>query len=150
MAIPDTLQLWVSDQATPLLIVGVALILGFIILYVSARGRRSTMLNRRSGLSEDTFVEDLAPFGFDPNVARETYRYLQERQNIAFPILPLDALDEDLGLDSEDVEQTIHELLDLTGRVHLPGLLHSPLVNVEDLVRYIQASPRKTQSTAVA
>jgi hypothetical protein len=150
MSTPETLQIWLSEQAVPLLVVSAALLLGFAILYISARGRRSKMISRRSGLSEDTFVEDLAPFGFDPSVARETYRYLQERQNITFPILPLDALDEDLGLDSEDVEQTIHELLDLTGREHLPGLLHSPLVNVEDLVRYIQASPRRLQSSAVA
>jgi hypothetical protein len=150
MTTPETIQIWLSEQATPLLIISVALVLGFAILFISARGRRSKMVSRRSGLTEDTFVEDLTPFGYDPQVARTTYRYLQERQNIYFPILALDALDEDLGLDSEDVNQTIHELLDLTGREYLPGLLHSPLVNVEDLVRYIQASPRKSQKSAVA
>ena len=150
MMTPDSVQTWLSEQATPLLVIGTALVLGFAILYFSARGRRSKMLSRRSGLTENTFVEDLVPFGFDPDVARTTYRYLQDRQNISFPILALDALDEDLGLDSEDVTQTIRELLELTGREHLPGLLHSPLISVEDLVRYIQASPRKSQSTAVA
>jgi hypothetical protein len=150
MITPETVQTWLAEQATPLLVIGTALILGFAILYFSARGRRAKMVSRRSGLTEDTFVEDLIPFGFDPQVARATYRYLQERQNISFPILAMDALDEDLGLDSEDVTQTIRELLDLTGREHLPGLLHSPLVSVEDLVRYVQASPRKSQSTAVA
>jgi len=30
-----------------------------------------------------------------------------------------------------------------TGREYLPGLLDSPLVTVVDLVRYIQASPRR-------
>jgi len=71
------------------------------------------------------------------------YRYLQEQQNVAFPIEPLDDLDHDLGLDSEDLEQTIRELLRQTGRENMPGLLSSPLVTVEDLVRYLQASPRQ-------
>jgi hypothetical protein len=150
MNTPGTIQSWLSEQAAPILIIGFALVLGFAILYFSARGRRSKMVSRRYGLTEDTFVGDLTPFGFDPQVSRAAYRYLQEHQNISFPILPMDALDEDLGLDSEDVNQTIHELLDLTGRDHLPGLLHSPLVTVEDLVRYIQASPRKSQTSAVA
>jgi hypothetical protein len=148
MMTPDSLHLWLGQQATTLLSVCCALVLLFVILYVSARGRRASLLRRRSGLTEDTFVEDMVPFGYDPEIARATYRYLQERQNVAFPIVPNDALDEDLGLDSEDLDQTIRALLDATGRDHLPGLLHSPLLTVEDLVRYIQASPRKSVTAA--
>jgi hypothetical protein len=131
------------EQAGPLLWLGFALLIGFALLYLSARRRRWSLARRRSWRTEQTFVRDLAAYGFDPEIARTTYRYLQERQNVAFPIEPLDDLDHDLGLDSEALEQTIRELLEATGREHLPGLLASPLVTVEDLMRYVQASPRR-------
>jgi hypothetical protein len=35
--------------------------------------------------------------------------------------------------------------LDEAGREYLPGLLESPLVTVVDVVRYIQASPRRVE-----
>jgi hypothetical protein len=146
----DSVQFWLGEQEKTLVAIVVALVLLFAILYISARGRRAKLLRRRAGLTEDTFVEDMLPFGYDPQIARTTYRYLQERQNVAFPIVPNDALDEDLGLDSEDLNQTIRELLVATGREHLPGLLYSPLLTVEDLVRYLQASPRRSSETAAA
>jgi hypothetical protein len=62
---------------------------------------------------------------------------------VAFPIDPRDDLDRDLGLDGEDVKLTVRDLLAETGREYLPGQLNSPLVTVVDLVRYIQASPRR-------
>jgi hypothetical protein len=148
MLTPYTVQQWFGEQAIPLLIVGVALVLGFAVLYFSAHSRRSALANARSGRTEESLVEDLEPFGFDPEIVRTTYRYLQENQNVAFPIVALDDLDHDLGLDSEDLSQTIHALLDATGRDHLPGLLYSPLVTVEDLVRYIQGSPRRAELAA--
>jgi acyl carrier protein len=148
MTTPFTVQQWLGEQAWPLFFIGVALLLGFALLYLSARRRRSSMAESRSSRTEDTFVRDLTSYGFDRAIARTTYRYLQERQNVAFPIEPMDDLDQDIGLDSEDLAQTIRELLAETGRVHLPGLLNSPLVTVEDLVRYIQASPRRKSIAA--
>jgi hypothetical protein len=148
MATPFTVQQWMNEQAWPLLVVGSILLAGFIILYISARSHRASMLRDRSNRSEDTFVEDLAAFGFDTEIARTTYRYLQDVQNVAFPIVALDDLDRDLGLDLDDLKQTIRDLLELTGRDHLPGLLYSPLVSVEDLVRYIQASPKRNVMAA--
>jgi hypothetical protein len=151
MAPPFTVQQWLSDQALPLFMIGFALLMGFAILYLSAQARRTSLVRDRSGRSEESFVFDLTGWGFDPEIARTAYRYLQEYQNVGFPIEPLDDLDHDLGLDSEDLEQTIRDLLRETGRVNLPGLLYSPLVTVVDLVRYIQASPRRDfGSVAVA
>ena len=141
MSTPFTVQQWLSEQAVPLFMIGFALMMGFALLYLSAQARRSSLVRDRSGRTEDTFVDDLGGYGFDPEVARTAYRYLQERQNVAFPIEPTDDLDRDLGLDSEDLKQTVRDLLDETGREHLPGLLYSPLVTVGDLVRYLQASP---------
>jgi acyl carrier protein len=148
MFTPYTAQQWLAAQATPLFLIGFALIMGFALLYFSAERRRFSLLRDRSSRTEDTFVYDLAAYGFDHEVARTVYRYLQEHQNIAFPIEPLDDLDRDLGLDSEDLSQTVRDLLDATGRVYLPGLLTSPLITVADLVRYIQASPRRQSMVA--
>jgi hypothetical protein len=148
MAIPFTLQQWLGEQAGPLLLIGLALLAGFAVLHVSAKRRRVALVRDRWRRTENTFVHELAGYGFDAEIARATYRYLRERQNVAFPIEPTDDLDHVLGLDSEDVEQTIRDLLQETGRVRMPGLLDSPLVTVEDVVRYLQASPRRDEMAA--
>jgi len=134
---------WLGEQIVPLLFIGFAILMGIVMLYFSARSRRSALVRDRSGRNEDTFADYLAAYGFDPAIARATYRYLQNVQQIAFPIEPLDDLDCNLGLDSDDLRQTVHDLLEETGREYLPGLLDAPLVRVVDLVRYIQASPRR-------
>lgn len=137
------LQQWLGEQIVPVVFVGFAILMGFGLVYLSAKSRRSSLARDRSGRTEETFVEFLAPYGFDAEIARATYRYLQERQQVAFPILPTDDLDRDLGLDENDVKTTVRELLADMGREYLPGMLDSPLVTVVDLVRYIQASPRR-------
>lgn len=127
----------------PLFFIGFAVLMGFAMVYLSAKSRRSSLVRDRSGRTEETFAESLAVYGFDPEIARTTYRYLQERQKVTFPIEPMDDLDRDLGLDGEDLNRTVRDLLAETGREYLPGMLDSPLVTVVDVVRYIQASPRR-------
>jgi len=39
-------------------------------------------------------------------------------------------------------------MISALGREFNPGLLHTPLVSVEDLVRLLQASPRRAQTVA--
>ena len=148
MPTPFTVQQWLGEQVVPLFFIGFAILMGFAVLYVSAQSRRSSLARDRSGRTEETFAEYLAEYGFDPEIARATYRYLQRQQNVAFPVEPLDDLDCDLGLDSEDLRATIRGLLAETGRSYLPGLLDSPLVTVVDLVRTIQASPRREKMVA--
>lgn len=138
-----TLQQWLGEQFVPVFLIGFAILMGFAMVYISAKNRRSSLVRDRSGRTEDTFAEYLAAYGFDPYIARTTYRYLQQNQNVAFPIEPQDDLDRVLGLDEEEVKTTVRDLLDETGREYLPGLLDSPLVTVVDVVRYIQASPRR-------
>ena len=138
------LRQWLGEQIVPLFFIGFALLMGFALVYLSAKSRRTALTRDRSGRTEDTFAEQLAPYGFDPEIARLTYRYLQERQKVPFPIEPNDDLDRDLGLDGEDLNRTVRDLLAETGREYLPGMLDSPLVTVVDVVRYIQASPRRT------
>src|SRR5450631_127289 len=137
-----SVQQWLGDQIVPVFFIGFAILMGIAMVYLSAQSRRASLVRDRSGRTEDTFAEFLAAYGFDPAIARTTYRYLQEVQKVAFPIVPMDDLDRDLGLDGEAVNQTLRDLLDQTGREYLPGLLASPLVTVVDLVRMIQASPR--------
>jgi hypothetical protein len=138
-----TLQQWLGEQIVPVFLIGFAILMGFAMVYISAKNRRSSLARDRSGRTEDTFADYLAAYGFDPYIARTTYRYLQQNQKIAFPIEPQDDLDRVLSLDEEDVKTTVRDLLDETGREYLPGLLDSPLVTVVDVVRYIQASPRR-------
>ena len=118
------------------------------VLYWSARSRRMRMNEVRSGANEDTFVNSLVRFGFDPVISRTTYRYLQETQRVSFPIEANDLLDEDLGLDITDIEESVRDLMGATQRLYQPGLQHEPLVTVEDLVRFIQASPRLSELAA--
>ena len=148
MPTPFTVQQWLGEQFVPLLLIGLGILIGFTVLYLSAKSRHSSLARDRSGRTEETFAEYLAEYGYDPELARATYRYLQEHQNVAFPIDPFDDLDCDLGLDSEDLRETIRALLAETGRSYLPGLLDSPLVTVADLVRTIQASPRREEMVA--
>lgn len=138
-----TLHQWLGNQVAALFLIGFAVLMGFAMVYLSARSRRSSLVRDRSGHTEDTFVDVLEPYGFNPEIARSAYRYLQEQRHIAFPILPTDDLDRDLGLSEEEVKATVRDLLAECGREYLPGMLDSPLAKVVDIVRYIQASPRR-------
>jgi hypothetical protein len=148
MDTPDSLTLWLKDQSLPIAIILGLAILTFIVLKFSARKRRNVLTKQREGVTEASFVAHLQKYGFDPMIAGSAYRYLQEVQLVKFPILPGDALDEDLGLDTEDIEQTISELTEALKRERSPGLRHTPIVSVEDLVRLLQASPRRANSVA--
>lgn len=148
MVTPDTLSIWLKEQALPIGIVLILVGLAFLALKISASRRRIVLSRERNGVTERTFVEHLAQYNFDPVITGTTYRYLQEVQGIGFPILPSDALDEDLGLDPDDFEQTIRELLQSLHREEVPGLRYEPVLTVEDLVRHLQASPRKNQQAA--
>jgi len=148
MQTPSTLSIWLGEQAVPLAIIVALLGFVMIVLSTSARARKVRMNEARSGANEDTFVNSLLIYGFDPVIARTTFRYLQEKQRVSFPIEASDQLDEDLGLDLVDVDESIQDILKLTDRIYQRGLQHSPIVTVEDLVRLIQASPRLSEMAA--
>ena len=148
MQVPYDLSTWLGEQAGPLALIVALLAFVMLVLFLSARSRRARMNETRSHVNEDTFVDSLIAYGFDPLIARTTYRYLQEKQNVSFPIEPRDLLDEDLGLDLVDVNESVVEILALTERLHQPGLQHSPIITVEDLVRFVQASPRLSEMAA--
>jgi len=143
MSTTVAIQQWLGEQIVPVFLIGFAILMGLGMVYLSALNRRNALARRRAGRTEENFAEYLARYGFDETIARSTYRYLQEKQRVSFPIEPMDDLDRDLGLDGEDIKTTLRDLLDQNGREYLPGIVDSPLVRVVDLVRYIQASPRR-------
>jgi hypothetical protein len=145
MVTPESLSAWLKDQAWLLMIFALLAVGAFLLLKYSARRRAEALSRERAEVTEGSFVEHLAAFNFDPKITGATYRYLQEVQRVSFPILPSDMLDEDLGLGSEDVDQTVSELLIALNRHEAPGLRHQPMLTVEDLIRHLQASPRKSQ-----
>lgn len=140
MLTPTTVSLWIEQQAIPLAFLLLVLGAGAGLLYLSASSRRRRLLRERAGLNEDTFVGHLATYDFDPQIARAAYRRLRQDHRIDFPILPSDALDEDLGLDDRDIHATVRAVLEETNRRR--GVLHGPVITVEDLIRYLQSSPR--------
>lgn len=145
---PYTLQIWLSEQAVPLAIILGILVAGFLLLKISASRRKHALLRERAGHTEDTFVEHLSNFGFDPTIARATYQYLQQEQNVHFPIFLTDHLDEDLGLGLGELEESKIALARESGRELRPGLRHEQIITVEDLIRFIQASPRRREMVA--
>lgn len=134
--------MWLRDQAWPVAFILAAALLVLAVLTISAFHRRSTLRRERSAVTEESFVEQLERRHFDPLICATTYRYLQDVQGIGFPILSSDLLDEDLGLDSEEVDQSLRELSSSLHRRMLPALRHEPAVTVEDLIRRLQAFPR--------
>ena len=77
MTTPFTVQQWLGEQFVPLLFIGFSLLMGLAVLFVSAKSRSSSLARDRSGHSEETFAQDLSEYGYDPEIARATYRYLQ-------------------------------------------------------------------------
>lgn len=148
MVTPTNLSLWLHEQALPIGLIVAAIVLAYVLLKVSAYRRRADLLSKRAGITEISFAQQLAHFGFDPVISAATFCYLQQVQKIGFPIQPDDSLDEDLGLDSEDIAQTIIDLSSALDREYNPGLAHAPLVTVENLIRLLQASPRKQDASA--
>lgn len=148
MVLPNSISSWVGRQAKPIELVLGVLVAGAILLRLSAWFRNHSLRRKRKGINQQNFTARLQQYGFDPVITSSTYRYLQEVQMVPFPILPEDRLDEDLGLGSVDVEQTIRDLTLALRREFSPGLTPSPPETVEDLVRLLQASPRISRHSA--
>jgi hypothetical protein len=148
MAPPNSISLWIRQQAWPLGLVLGALVAGAVLLRLSAWYRDHSLRRKRRGVTQESFTAHLQQYGFDPVIASSTYRYLQEVQMVPFPILPSDGLDQDLGLDAEDVDQTVRDLTIALRREFSPGLRATPVVTVEDVIRLLQASPRISRTSA--
>lgn len=134
-------ELW-RHQVWPIGLFLGAIAASVLLLRLSAWSRERNLRRKRSGLSQESFTAWLQQYGFDPVITSSTYRYLQEVQLVSFPILPGDKLDQDLGLDADEISQAVRDLTIALRREFSPGLRPTPLVTVEDLIRFLQASPR--------
>jgi hypothetical protein len=140
------LEQWLVQQIVPVFFIGFALLAGLALVYFSAQSRKAARRRDRAGQDEETFAAQFAAHGFDPEIARATYRYLEGRTQAGFPILPGDDLDRDLGLDADDVQDAVRTLTAQAGREYLPGLVTEPIASVAQLVRAVQAQPRKVRT----
>ena len=134
-------ELW-RHQAWPIGLFLGAIVACILLLRLSAWSRERNLRRKRAGLTQESFTAWLQQYGFDPVITSSTYRYLQEVQLVSYPILPGDKLDEDLGLDTDEINQVVRDLTIALRREFSPGLRPVPLVTVEDLIRLLQASPR--------
>lgn len=142
----SSISAWLGYHAWPLWLLLAAVVVCIFLLRMSAWARDSHIRRKRRGITQATFTAQLEQYGFDPVITSATFRYLREVQLVPFPVLPGDDLDKDLGLSSEEVEQTVRDLFIGLRREYSPGLQPVPLVTVEDLIRLLQASPRTIRS----
>ncbi|ADV84045.1 hypothetical protein [Terriglobus saanensis] len=143
MQSPDTLRAWLADQALPFGLLLAFLAAGLIVVFVSGLMRKSRLASRRAGRDEASFVNEMLPLGYDLRICRTAYAYLQKDQQISFPILPEDRLSQDLGLEDTDVTDLVNHLLAVNSRERKPGMLNTPLITVQDVLRQVQASPMR-------
>jgi hypothetical protein len=122
----------------------------FTIASLPNNRRRILLLRNRTNVS-GKHSDEVFPFSYDdleieveiedsPDLELSIYRYLNEKTDL--PVLAHATLVEDLGLSDAQLGETIYELLAMNGREYSPGLFTYPLITVEDLVLYIEASPR--------
>jgi hypothetical protein len=137
---------WLGHHAWPLWLLLALIVACVALLRLSAWSRERRLRRKRAGVTQQTFTAQLEQYGFDPVITGSTFRYLREVQQVPFPVLPGDDLEEDLGLTPEEIDQSVRDLTLGLRRVYSPGLQSAPLVTVEDLIRLLQASPRITQT----
>jgi hypothetical protein len=122
----------------------------FTIASLPNNRRRILLLRNRTSVSGKHSDEE-SPFSYDdleieveiedsPDMELSIYRYLNEKTDL--PVLAHATLEGDLGLSDAQLGETIYELLALNGREYSPGVFTYPLITVEDLVLYIEASSR--------
>jgi hypothetical protein len=137
---------WLGHHAWPLWLLLAAVVGCVVLLRLSAWMREHSIRRKRRGVTQETFTAQLQQYGFDPVITSATFRYLREVQLVPYPVLPGDDLEKDLGLDPQDIDQSVRDLSHGLRREYSPGLQPIPLVTVEDLIRLLQASPRVIRS----
>jgi hypothetical protein len=145
----QTLSDWSMEQLGPLGIFLVIAGIAFVFFFLLARWREWDFARSRSGYGTDDFIRDMRIRGISEDVSRAGYEVIQNEQKVRFPIMPEDALDEQLGITDIDLMDTLVSILTRTGREKKAGLMHLPLVTVEDLLKLVQVSPKVHQTQEV-
>jgi hypothetical protein len=141
MAIVQSFSDWAMNQVGPLGIFLVVVGIAFVFFFLLSRWREWDFARHRSGYGVDDFVRDMRIRGVSEEVARAGYEVITQEQKVRFPIMPEDALDEQLGITDVDLMDTLVSILSRTGKEKKAGLMYMPLVTVEDLLKLVQVSP---------
>jgi hypothetical protein len=109
----------------------------------NAKGNTKQLTQGRAGYDIECFVRDMTASGYDANVARSVYLYIQRAHRIDFPILPADDLYMAFGITDDGVQRAMPTLMQATGRDdEISTRLRKPLNTVKDLVAYVESRPR--------
>lgn len=141
MQTPTTVLGWFQSQgsilAILLAIVGVVL----LVLAASAYARHRRLSQTRSGDDMASFIHTMQSRGYDPEIARLAYVFLEERLAIDYPVLPEDELDRDLGISETEIFDMLAFMLFTSGRTDSPRSTPNTLTTVADIVQRVQTSP---------
>jgi hypothetical protein len=137
---------WAMEQLGPLGIFLVIAGIAFLFFFLLSRWREWDFARKRSSYHVDDFVRDMRVRGVSEEVSRAGYEIIQTEQRVRFPIMPEDALDEQLGITDIDLMDTLVSILGRTGREKKAGLMYMPLITVEDLLKLVQVSPISRQT----
>lgn len=148
MQTQSTSWIWITERPGSFILAGALVTFTVALLFLFIRHRRAVMNQARSGENRVTFIDSLTANGFDAKIARTTYHYLREKQLMSLSLAAQDRLDEDLGLDSVDVEGCVRDLMQLNGRLPGAAMAFPAPRTVQDLVRYIQGAPRPSEMAA--
>jgi hypothetical protein len=133
-----------ADRFVPFSILGGCLVMGLVVLYISGATRQRRMATSRQGEDVESFVAYLSSFGFDASIARSTYEYLVNEENVTFPVHHSDRLNRDLRISETEVDRMVDNLLRMNGRECPPGTRPANFLTVEDVLRHIQSCPAVT------
>jgi hypothetical protein len=128
---------WLTNEGTALIAL-VALLGGCgTVLYVAGKMRKNRLVESRRGYNIDCFAAEMDEAGYDPEVARVVYLYIQEMHGVDFPIFPGDDIAQMFGMTDEDVRRALPPILDVCGRRTELGRMMRPLETVEQVVEFV-------------
>jgi hypothetical protein len=131
---------WMMNDGASAMAFLLFMLLCALAVFLTARGRRKQISQSRAGYDVECFVREMSAAGYEAEMARFVYHYIQDVYRIDYPILPGDDL-YTLGATDDAVHRTMPALIQATGRETRMGHVTKPLSTVEDLVAYIESLP---------
>jgi hypothetical protein len=141
----DQLTHWLLNDGSAFSAFLIFLAVGCAVISYAARGQKKQLWEYRAGYDVECFVREMTAAGYDAEVCRTVYYYIEDRHRIDFPILPTDDLYTVLGVTDETIQRAMPELMQATGREPRIGRLMKQLTTVEDLVRFVDSAPLTTE-----
>lgn len=148
MQTPTTVLAWFQGQGSILAILLAVAAVFLLVLAASSYARRRHLAHTRSGDDMASYLQTMQSRGFDPEIARLAYAFLQDRLAIDYPVLPEDELDRDLGISESEIGDMLAFMLFTSGRVDSPHSTPNTLTTVADMVQRVQTSPLQRHAAA--